>query len=273
MRAYGSVGTLLGVTIAVCALGCKQDLTTGQGGTGGGVGTTGAGGAAQSTGGNTGGNTQSAGGNTGGSTLSTGGVGGTTTSTGGVGGAGGVGGIGGAAGHPVSAVPSQHRPTATVCSDAGAPLSGYDGGLRGPTTDASITGTIRCTTANTCPACSNGLPDRCVFGGGGGGSGSNCACDECVSDQDCGPKGVCSCGTLGGNVCLSGNCRVDSDCGPGGYCSLSAPRYCGGGGQGYYCHTAQDQCRADADCQGVGSSCTYSPEAAIWTCATAHCGG
>ena len=165
MRAYGSVGTLLGVTIAVCALGCKQDLATGQGGTGGGVGTTGAGGSTQSTGGNTGGNTQSTGGNTGGSTLSTGGVGGITTSTGGVGGTttstGGVGGVAGAAGHPVSAVPSQHRPTATVCSDAGAPLSGYDGGLRGPTSDASITGQIRCTTANTCPACSNGLPDRC----------------------------------------------------------------------------------------------------------------
>ncbi len=261
MRAYRSVGTLLGVTLAVCALGCKQDLTTG---------TTGSGGAS------------GIGASTGGNTLNTGAFGGSGPSTGGVvgtGGLAGTGGVAGTGGHPVTAVPSQHRPTATVCSDAGAPLSGYDGGLRGPTGDAGITGLVQCTTDSACPACSNGLTDRCVAlstlsSGGGGRPGSACACDECNSDQDCGAKGVCACGTLGGNICLTGNCRVDGDCGPGGYCSLSAPRYCGGGAQGYYCHTAQDQCRAAVDCQGTfQSSCTYSIEAAIWTCATTYCAG
>jgi hypothetical protein len=254
MRAYWSVGRLLGVAVAAWALGCsKSDVTTGQGGTGGQGGTTGVGGSTS--------------------------TGGTNTATGGVGGLGGLtgtGGMAGAAGHPVTAVPPLHRPTAVVCSDAGAPLSGYEGGTRLPTADG---GTIGCTTASTCPACSNGLPDRCVAlnvltnGGGGGASGSSsiCASDECISDQDCGPKGVCSCGTQGGNICLFGNCRVDSDCGPGGYCSPSTPRSCSGGSRGYYCHTAQDQCRADADCQGL--ACTYSIEAAIWTCATIYCAG
>lgn len=276
MRAYGTVGRLLGVAIVVWALGCKNDLTTGQGGTGGKGGTTGTGGSTSSTGGststggtNTGGSTSTGGASTGGTNIATGGVGG-------LGGVAGTGGVAGAAGHPVSAVPPVHRPTAAVCSDAGAPLSGYDGGPRWPTADG---GTIRCTTASTCPACANGLPDRCLglnvlsnsAVGGASGSSSICACDECISDQDCGPKGVCSCGTLGGNICLSGNCRVDSDCGAGGFCSPSTPRSCSGGSLGYYCHTAQDQCRADADCQGL--ACTYSIEAAIWTCATMYCAG
>ncbi len=265
MNVCGSAGRCLGAIIAVCAFGCKQDLATGRGGTGGQFGTTGAGGAVSSTGGRSMG-----GGGDAGYGGGTGGVG-----TGGVGGAGG---LAGAGGHPISAVPPLHRPTAAVCSDAGGPLSGYDGGTRFPVADG---GDIRCTTDSMCPACSNGLPDRCVSvavlinGGVGGAAGSLCACDQCTGDQDCGSKGVCACGTLGGNICLPGNCRVDSDCGPGGYCSPSSPRACGTGDLGYYCHTAQDQCRADADCSGLGYSpyCAYSIEAAIWTCAMGRCAG
>jgi hypothetical protein len=192
------------------------------------------------------------------------------------GGAGGVGGVGGAAGHPLTTVPSQHRTAAMACSSAaaaaGLPTRGYDGGVRGPV-DSDGGATIGCSTSASCPACPNGLTDRCFSSGGAGQSGaSSCRCDECNSDQDCGPTGVCACegadpgqtGTVG-DFCVSANCRVDADCGPGGFCSPTwFSQFAVLVIEGYYCHTPNDQCHDDSDC---GSSrCSYSLEAGLWIC-------
>jgi hypothetical protein len=197
--------------------------------------------------------------------------------TGGTSDAGGSGGVGGSAGHAAMAVPSQHRAASTVCStieaDAGPPTQGYDGGARGPV-DPDGGGAIPCSSSDSCPACANGLQDRCFASGGGGNGGiSFCQCDECNSDTDCGAKAACVCeGTPGqrvgvGNECVPAGCHVDADCGPGGSCS---PTWYAFNGQwsvgGYYCHTPLDQCVNDDDC--APKRCSYSVQAAFWSCFT-----
>jgi len=202
------------------------------------------------------------------------GAGGVVVTATGSGGAGGGGGV--------AAMPSQHRATASVCSEAlveaGVPAEVYDGGPRGPTGPDG--GPIACTSDSDCPACPNGQRDRCGSNGDVV-STLECVCDECNSDQDCGSTGVCSCGqTRGfagatlGNVCVPSNCRVDADCGPGGFCSPTVSSSCGSfyGVQGYYCHTAADQCRNDTDCSS-GAYCAFSPTTGFWICATGRCAG
>jgi hypothetical protein len=228
-----------------------------------------------------GGTTNSGGGGDAGYWGGTGGVGGTggAAGTGGVAGIGGIaggGGAGGVAGHPVTAVPPVHRAIAMACSDGGAALTIDGGDTRWPTGDGGVyTGLIHCTTDSSCPPCADGLRDRCVALGGGGASGAPvCACDQCNHDSDCGPNGVCSCDGSTGNICLTGNCRVDSDCGPAGYCSpSSAGAGCGSSPTGYYCHTPQDQCRADSDCPGFPYKCNYSAPAGFWACTQNFCAG
>jgi hypothetical protein len=180
------------------------------------------------------------------------------------------------------ASPSQHRAVSTVCStaavDAGLPTQGFDGGLRGPV-DLDGGGAILCSSSDSCPACANGLSDRCfAFGGGGNGGTNFCHCDECNGDQDCGPKDDCVCeGTPGqraatGNVCVPANCHVDADCGAGGFCS---PTWYSFNGlwtvAGYYCHTPFDLCLNDSDC--APARCSYSIQAAFWSCFTEAAAG
>jgi hypothetical protein len=175
----------------------------------------------------------------------------------------------------LTAVPSQHRAIAAACSgglaDAGLPRFDYDGGSSGPT--GADGGLISCQADSDCPACANGLADRCfrLF----------CRCDVCNSDQDCGAGQVCSCARVAGSQigslgasCVAANCRVDADCGRGGFCSPTVSDVCGGyfGTIGYYCHTWADRCRDDADCP-VGAYCAYSPQAGHWVCGTGVCGG
>jgi hypothetical protein len=65
---------------------------------------------------------------------------------------------------------------------------------------------------------------------------------------------------------MPGNCRVDSDCGANGYCSPTAGGGCGGV-SGYYCHTAEDTCVNDSDCQMNGPDvCEYSTGDGRWEC-------
>jgi hypothetical protein len=84
---------------------------------------------------------------------------------------------------------------------------------------------------------------------------------------------------------VGSNCQVDSDCGPGGFCSPSrfdinssvdAIGVLGGGMilSGYFCHTSEDYCVNDSDCdtiecvseQGCQSvDCAYSTEER-WDC-------
>ena len=153
--------------------------------------------------------------------------------------------------------PVLHRATATDCA-------------------ATSSAPKACTLDTDCQTL--GLSIKCVSG--------TCAVDQCVRDADCGATGVCSCkgqtrgyaGASPGNACVKSNCRVDTDCGAGGWCS---PSYddCGAfyGVQGYWCHTASDACRNDADCGGDGgmgqSWCGYDQVTGAWACKTGGCAG
>jgi hypothetical protein len=260
MRAYKPVPWMFAAFVLVVAgTGCKSSSLNTNGGTGG-----------QGTGGNTGG----AGGDTGGSGAVSGSGGGA-----GWDGSGGTGGAAGAGGRPL-ATPSQHRASAVACANsADASFSGQDGAAPGPV-NPDGGGWISCSTASSCPACANGLTDRCLTSGGGGSSGSYCGCDQCSRDQDCGATNVCTCeGEIPGeasgvgNICVSANCRVDADCGPGGFCSPTWVSYFGRlRVDGYYCHTPKDQCGDDSDCP-ASTRCSYSVESAQWVCFNAFVAG
>ncbi|MGK0360759.1 MAG: hypothetical protein ACI9U2_003073, partial [Bradymonadia bacterium] len=137
---------------------------------------------------------------------------------------------------PPIRVPAKHRPAPIDCDDA-----------RGPGATPEEGGApVDCLTDDDCPDGDNG---RCT---GNGHDGWYCTYDRCFADADC--DGVCQCG--GGfrsdhNVCLGGDCRVDADCGAAGFCSPSFGD-CGAytGVNAYYCHTSDDTCIDDADCEG-----------------------
>lgn len=107
-----------------------------------------------------------------------------------------------------------------------------------------------------------------------------CTYDECFVDSSCNQGGPCAC--EGGfwsdsNVCLPGNCRTDADCGSAGYCSPTMGD-CGNysGVIGYYCHTPEDTCLDDTDCNSgaIGPGyCMYRPELAHWACGYGQCVG
>jgi hypothetical protein len=212
--------------------------TSGTGGA-----SSGTGGASSGTGGfntGTGGSSSGSGGTPGtGGASATGGASGTGGTTG-AGGAGGIIGVGGRAGGSAggagsghaggqaggsaggaggghaggqagSGIPSQHRPTATVC-----PGSVKDGGSM-------------CTTDEDCP---NGGVCSCgsTQGDAGVNPGNVCVPANCRIDSDCGPGGYCS--PTFSNGCLSGvqgyychtagdHCRNDTDCVPNAHCAYS----------------------------------------------------
>ena len=181
----------------------------------------------------------------------------------------GVGDLGGGADFGGRTV-KQHRPVAAACAMTRAP---------GPTGIGAGT----CKMDSDCTASTKGSNGRCVSGRGG----PSCSYDECFDDSTCLGK-VCLCrpeGEVTASVqahhCLSqGNCRTDGDCGTGGTCSPSFST-CGSytGVVAYYCHTPQDSCLDDADCQsadgGLGSIgyCKFSPEGSKWICAYDQCVG
>ena len=274
-------GPLVGLAmVAIGIFGCGSTTIGPQKGTGGRPGTTGAGGAPGSGGTSGTGGVRGSGGVAGaGGLFGTGGVSG----TGGVG----TGGTGGGlvcTPPALGEVPSEHRPSAVVCSP------------------------------NTAPAPAGGFPScatnaDCTVLGYGSCMNGRCSNDACLSDGDCGPNALCVCngaeivrlppsgadggtasvaypaggaagapGNGSGNVyfvgwCLPASCRVDSDCGAGGYCSPSFSPC--GSLQGYHCHGASDSCLdATKDCASCGrSSCTYSTTAGAFTCNPAACIG
>lgn len=275
MRAYWGALGIGGVAGALALVGCTGSLPPGSAATGGAgaLALTGTGGAA--------------------GLAITGSGGATGGAAGTVGGAGGA--VGGAAGGPTatggtagrSTVPDSHRASAAACSpepDGGVWNASYDGGayngassgIVGPT--ALDGGIISCASDSDCPPCQNGQPDRChnvpqIL------HGPWCICDQCNSDQDCGPGSLCVCNQRGWsgaayqNVCVPAQCRVDADCGTGGFCSPS-PGPCGAIA-GYYCHTAADTCWSSTDCpaQSPPATCVYSPATGSWGCGSVFCGG
>jgi hypothetical protein len=75
----------------------------------------------------------------------------------------------------------------------------------------------------------------------------------------------------------AGNCRVDADCGASGYCSPSYSIACGINMPivGFFCHTVNDECIDDSECQvspttGQGF-CAFDPLAKRWVCSDRVC--
>ena len=158
-------------------------------------------------------------------------------------------------------IPAVHRSVASPCDTVRATLDPM-----APAGDPSVS----CTTHEEC---TDGINGRC---GGNAHDGWYCTYDECFEDAECG-EFVCAC--EGGfradnNICLSqGNCRIDADCGDNGYCSPTLGS-CGNyfGAVGYFCHTPQDECTDDADCEAP-SYCAYNTIAGKWMCSSDQCVG
>ncbi len=183
----------------------------------------------------------------------------------------------------VSKIPSRHRASASVCTQARPPgrscatspcVSPYPFGV-------FVDAGSNCGADQDCTTGSNG---RCNCGaiGATAGESNNCSYDQCASDSDC-SGGVCVCredsirNTAGAcqatqTICLPGNCHIDSDCGDAGYCSPSTFPGCGPvWWYGYFCHTASDDCVDDSDCNEAGAYCAFSAASGHWSCSAGAC--
>lgn len=192
--------------------------------------------------------------------------------------------------------PALHRAAADICatdrpaflttpppSDAGM-CTGY------PDNSCVCTSDSQCETS---PGLSNG---RCGdvrttsgFFCGASSSCNRCTYDRCFSDSDCpaiasGGVAICNCretpnhGTdsvshADPNLCEYGNnCRVDSDCASTGFpfCSPSTDSFCQTGTVGWFCHTSDDECSDDTDCEkslAIDAVCAWEPSQKHWACA------
>ena len=168
-------------------------------------------------------------------------------------------------GKSATRVPTNHRPTMTFCPQG-----------RGPAVSSSST-TCNC---SQCPClqdsdCTSGMNGRCTSGPFACSMG--CSYDECLSDADCTGNVPCACRSSGSdsmlNFCATqSKCRIDADCGPDGYCSPSlldlvqnnGYSVCDGLATGYFCHTPNDRCTDDSDCnQGT---CNFDLTSQSWSC-------
>jgi hypothetical protein len=79
----------------------------------------------------------------------------------------------------------------------------------------------------------------------------------CVSDDECGPEGICFCGAEIGK-CLQAVCRSDAEC-PSGYpCTGNQPF--GSPDVSFRCQTPYDECQSDYDCPGARMHCISEGE-------------
>jgi hypothetical protein len=168
-----------------------------------------------------------------------------------------------------AAAPMNHRSTAMACSMTRPSTADGGSGGRGQPGE--------CVTDADCA--DGGLNGRCVVS-----SALNrliCSYDECFTDTDCADAGgICACrdpATFGANTCLPAGCHVDADCGACGYCSpVTGGCFPHIGVVSYECHTPQDQCTNDSDCDQVVSDlyCVFDPtKESHWVCAPADCSG
>jgi hypothetical protein len=164
-------------------------------------------------------------------------------------------------------VPTNHRPNNALCLAIAAPgTCGCSAGSENCSPPEFM-----CSADSQCAGSDAGADGRCYSTGAV--AGCVCTYDSCFADTDCPCGQTCACHdsaySWGGNTCVPGNCRVDADCGAGGFCS-PAPAvpcnsgFCEGNPPPYYCHTPDDQCVDDTDCQTGG--CVYSPTAGYWLC-------
>ena len=185
-------------------------------------------------------------------------------------------------------VPAEHRSVAGVCTEA-----------RGP---GAVTASANCPNAPAACAqdsdCTAGKNGRC-FSDTHGCTSVRCSYDGCSSDTDCAENEACACRVSGAastpTLCVSAQCRVDADCGVDRFCSPSlvhdpcayppealctpadgacspGPCLCGDSrAHGYFCHTQNDTCVNDSDCNTAsGSSCAYDRIENRWTCTGAR---
>jgi hypothetical protein len=96
-----------------------------------------------------------------------------------------------------------------------------------------------------------------------------CRYNECQVDSDCGPMARCDCQEV--NRCVEAQCFSADDCG-GFACDASLALMCGNiyPPVGYYCRSAQDECRGNDDCAG-NRSCVYDPAVSHWACSSDVC--
>ena len=161
--------------------------------------------------------------------------------------------------------PANHRSSAAQCQ-AMAP--------RGTTPcsgDCPTTGSGQTFACNDDAECDAGVGGRCTeaccF------ANSACTYDQCTFDSDCPADQTCACHgstylSPWGSTCVPSDCRVDADCGSGCDCSPSQQAGCLGC-LSYHCHTPQDLCLNDSDCQpppGEAGFCVYASDAGLWEC-------
>jgi len=165
--------------------------------------------------------------------------------------------------------PLRHRPASTACS-AERPAA---------TTKSDPWPTATCDVDSDCTA---GLNGRCwvgvSLGGVDAGAFRYCSYDECRTETDCpstGTRRVCLCRgpeiPLAPNRCVPAECSTDADCGPGSFCSPSPrdwmyPTYVVAG---YFCHTPDDECIDDRDCDppdAFSRLCSFDISARRWRC-------
>ena len=172
-------------------------------------------------------------------------------------------------------IPKRHRPAPVACPTDRPP---------GKPADAGVVDAVgsECFTDSDCTAGSNG---RCSFDSFQ--LVDLCSYDLCFADTDCATGEVCVCrADLGspsrherppGHACERGTCVVDADCGPNGYCSPNVVVGCESVLTGWYCHTKDDRCIDDEDCNmgdGRYLGCKYDPVVGFWACvALGGCSG
>ena len=164
-----------------------------------------------------------------------------------------------------TSAPVSHRAVAPACPQARGP------GMLQATCDYDAT-RPPCRTDSDCTAGRNGrcetpelTPIPCI---------ATCSYDECSTDSDCEGGAPCECRASASdnapNYCvIASGCRVDADCGPCGYCSPSAGYDTFNCGIAYFCHTAEDACVDDTDCDGA--KCQYDSTAGRWRCGGPQC--
>ncbi|MEM6791797.1 MAG: hypothetical protein AAF715_30035 [Myxococcota bacterium] len=133
-----------------------------------------------------------------------------------------------------------------------------------------------CRYSGTCDChdmCTDGVNGRCSGG---------CTYDACFSDDDCAPGTACVCafGTSrwredDAHACVEANCRSDDDCPGAERCRLSGNVWCAFDFyRGYFCTTADDTCKRDADCvddrRGNGQ-CNWDEAQSAWRCVYERC--
>ena len=159
--------------------------------------------------------------------------------------------------------PNEHRAMAIGCSHTRAASLTTPSGEPNPIGD--------CNQDSECVNGALGDNGRCVQLGPI--PGYSCIYDTCFTDSACAKGSVCQCreppGSVEANYCTTpSNCRIDADCGDNGYCSPSqAHEWCG---TFYACHTPNDECTNDSDCD-PSTHCDFDVNAKHWLCSN-ECG-